>query len=473
MSTKHSIAAERVNRNPEWVTRHDQTFWSVREKRDIQAHGLPEWEQLREAASQIKKHTVTHLADYLETFERNATANGAIVHWAKDADEYNSIVMQILRQHNVKKVVKGKSMLTEECHLNDNLIANGIDVVETDLGERILQLMHLAPSHIIMPAIHITREQVKETFQEKGILEANGQQGADSMGVADKTTLEEKADPTYLTRCARYHLRDNFMTAECGMTGANFGIASTGEIVVCTNEGNADMSTSVPKLHIASIGLEKIIPDYDAMGVFQRLLARHGTGQATTVFTSHFRKPRPGGEFHIILVDNGRSDILANEDHWQTLKCMRCGACMNKCPVYRRSGGYSYTYFIPGPIGINLGMLKDKDANYHNCSACSLCCSCDNVCPVKVDLSTQIYKWRQQLDSFHHADPIKKTMSNGMKVLFDHPSLYTTALRFAPLANTVPAFITGVKLNAWCKYHAMPVFAKESFHTLWKKGKIK
>lgn len=473
MSTKHSIAAERVNRNPEWVTRHDQTFWSVREKRDIQAHGLPEWEQLREAASQIKKHTVTHLADYLETFERNATANGAIVHWAKDADEYNSIVMQILRQHNVKKVVKGKSMLTEECHLNDNLIANGIDVVETDLGERILQLMHLAPSHIIMPAIHITREQVKETFQEKGILEANGQQGADSMGVADKTTLEEKADPTYLTRCARYHLRDNFMTAECGMTGANFGIASTGEIVVCTNEGNADMSTSVPKLHIASIGLEKIIPDYDAMGVFQRLLARHGTGQATTVFTSHFRKPRPGGEFHIILVDNGRSDILANEDHWQTLKCMRCGACMNTCPVYRRSGGYSYTYFIPGPIGINLGMLKDKDANYHNCSACSLCCSCDNVCPVKVDLSTQIYKWRQQLDSFHHADPIKKTMSNGMKVLFEHPSLYTTALRFAPLANTVPAFITGVKLNAWCKYHAMPVFAKESFHTLWKKGKIK
>ena len=473
MSTKHSIAAERVNRNPEWVTRHDQTFWSVREKRDIQAHGLPEWEQLREAASQIKKHTVTHLADYLETFERNATANGAIVHWAKDADEYNSIVMLILRQHNVKKVVKGKSMLTEECHLNDNLIANGIDVVETDLGERILQLMHLAPSHIIMPAIHITREQVKETFQEKGILEANGQQGADSMGVADKTTLEEKADPTYLTRCARYHLRDNFMTAECGMTGANFGIASTGEIVVCTNEGNADMSTSVPKLHIASIGLEKIIPDYDAMGVFQRLLARHGTGQATTVFTSHFRKPRPGGEFHIILVDNGRSDILANEDHWQTLKCMRCGACMNTCPVYRRSGGYSYTYFIPGPIGINLGMLKDKDANYHNCSACSLCCSCDNVCPVKVDLSTQIYKWRQQLDSFHHADPIKKTMSNGMKVLFDHPSLYTTALRFAPLANTVPAFITGVKLNAWCKYHAMPVFAKESFHTLWKKGKIK
>lgn len=472
MSTIHAKKAEAFLQNPDKVARHDQTFWSVRAKRDVLAYQLEEWEQLRESASQIKKHTVTHLADYLEEFERNATKNGAIVHWAKDAEEYNQIVLEILREHNVKKVVKGKSMLTEECHLNENLIEKGIDVVETDLGERILQLMNLPPSHIIMPAIHITREQVKENFAEKGLLEKNGLQGARSMGYEDKTELEEKADPTYLTRCARYHLRDNFMTAECGMTGANFGVASTGEIVVCTNEGNADMSTSIPKLHIASIGLEKIIPNYDAMGVFQRLLARHGTGQATTVYTSHFKKPRPGGEFHIILVDNGRSSILANEDHWQSLKCMRCGACMNTCPVYRRSMGYSYTYFIPGPIGINLGMLKDKDANYHNCSACTLCCSCDNVCPVKVDLSTQLYKWRQELDSMHHADPLKKVMSNGMQMMFEHPSLYTTALKVAPVINHVPSFITGVKLNTWCKHHTMPEF-KESFHTLWKKGEVK
>ena len=473
MSTKHAIQAEKFLQNPDKVARHDQTFWSVRAKRDVLAYQLEEWEQLRESASQIKKHTVTHLADYLEQFEANATKNGAIVHWAKDADEYNEIVMEIMRKHNVKKVVKGKSMLTEECHLNENLFKNGIDVVETDLGERILQLMNLPPSHIIMPAIHITREQVKENFAEKGLLEKNGAQGALSMGVSDKTELEAKADSTYLTRCARYHLRDNFMEAECGMTGANFGVASTGEIVVCTNEGNADMSTSIPKLHIASIGLEKIIPNYDAMGVFQRLLARHGTGQATTVYTSHFKKPRPDGEFHIILVDNGRSSILSNEDHWQTLKCMRCGACMNTCPVYRRSMGYSYTYFIPGPIGVNLGMLKNKDANYHNCSACSLCCSCDNVCPVKVDLSTQIYKWRQELDSFGHADPMKKAMSQGMKVMFENPGLYTTALKFAPLANHMPSFLTDIKLNAWCKHHTMPEFAKESFHSLWKKGKVK
>ena len=440
MSTKHSIAAEKFNQDSGRVTRHDQTFWSVRSKRDGLAYQLEEWEQLREAANLIKKHTITHLADYLEQFEANAKKNGVHVHWAKDADEYNDIVMEIMRQHNVKKVVKSKSMLTEECHLNDNLIKHGIDVVETDLGERILQLMEIPPSHIVMPAIHVTREEVAACFREKGIIEKHGAHAAEGL-LKEGEDWRTSSDPTYLTRAARYHLRDNFMEADCGMTGGNFGIAETGDIVVCTNEGNADMSTSIPKLHIVSIGLEKIIPNYKAMGVFQRLLARHGTGQATTVYTSHFRKARPGAEMHIILVDNGRSSILGNIEHWQTLKCMRCGACMNTCPVYRRSGGYSYTYFIPGPIGINLGMLKDKEANYHNCSACSLCMSCDNVCPVKVDLSTQIYKWRQELDSMGHADTLKKMTSAGMQTLFEHPSLYTTALKFAP--------------------------------TLWKKGKVK
>jgi len=477
MSTKHSRAAEEFLKNPQKTSRHDQTFWAVRAKRDAQAAAIPEWEDLREAASKIKKHTVTHLADYLEQFESNAVKNGAVVHWAKDAAEFNDIILGLLKSHGVTKVVKSKSMLTEECHLNEHLIANGIDTVETDLGERILQLMELAPGHIIMPAIHITREQVKACFEEKGILEKHGNQAVASMAkdgvVPDRAKLEAEADPTYLTRAARYHLRDNFKTAQCGITGANFGVASTGEIVVCTNEGNADMSTSIPLFHIACIGLEKIIPDYKSLAVFQRLLARHGTGQATTTYTSHFAKPRPGGEFHIVIVDNGRSDILASKEHWQTLKCMRCGACMNTCPVYRRSTGYSYTYFIPGPIGINLGMLKDPDANYHNLSACSLCCSCENVCPVKVDLSTQIYKWRQGLDDIGHADPMKKMMSIGMTGVFNHPGLYTGALRLAPIVNHIPDFITGIKLNAWCKYHTMPVFAKESFHEMWKKGEIK
>ena len=453
MSTLHSKAAAEFQKNSQKAAWHDETFWSVRTKRDIQAKGLDEWEQLRETASNIKKHTITHLDEYLEQFASNAEKNGVIVHWAKDAEEFNATVLAILKEHGVKKMVKSKSMLTEECEMNPYLEQHGIDVVETDLGERIIQLMHSKPSHIVMPAIHITQEEVGHLFEDKLKSEPGNY------------------DPTYLTYCARMSLRNEFMTAGAGMTGANFGVAATGDIVVCTNEGNADMSTSMPKLHIAAMGLEKIVPDYRSLAVFQRLLCRCGTGQPTTTFTSHFRKARPGAEMHIILVDNGRSDIIANAEHWESLKCIRCGACMNTCPVYRRSGGYSYTYFIPGPIGINLGMLRNKKKYTDNVSACSLCCSCDNVCPAKVNLSEQIYRWRQELDSLGKADCMKKTMSNGMKVLFDHPSLYRTALKFAPWANHAPRFAIYNSLNGWGEGREMPVFAKQSFHDWWKNNK--
>ncbi len=453
MSTLHSKAAAEFQKNSQKAAWHDETFWSVRTKRDIQAKGLDEWEQLRETASNIKKHTITHLDEYLEQFASNAEKNGVIVHWAKDAEEFNATVLAILKEHGVKKMVKSKSMLTEECEMNPYLEQHGIDVVETDLGERIIQLMHSKPSHIVMPAIHITQEEVGHLFEDKLKSEPGNY------------------DPTYLTYCARMSLRNEFMTAGAGMTGANFGVAATGDIVVCTNEGNADMSTSMPKLHIAAMGLEKIVPDYRSLAVFQRLLCRCGTGQPTTTFTSHFRKARPGAEMHIILVDNGRSDIIANAEHWESLKCIRCGACMNTCPVYRRSGGYSYTYFIPGPIGINLGMLRNKKKYTDNVSACSLCCSCDNVCPAKVNLSEQIYRWRQELDSLGKADSMKKAMSNGMKMLFDHPSLYRTALKFAPWANHAPRFAIYNSLNGWGEGREMPVFAKQSFHEWWKNKK--
>ncbi len=455
MSTKHSLAARAFLADADKVTWHDATFWSLRAKRDGMAQGLPEWERLREAASAIKKHTLSHLDTYLERFAGNAERNGVTVHWAKDAEEFNSIVLGILKEHGVRKMVKSKSMLTEECEMNPYLERHGIDVVETDLGERILQLMHQKPSHIVMPAIHIQQEEVGHLF-EKVLGSEPG-----------------NYDPTYLTYQARLSLRNEFLTADAGMTGANFGVAETGEIVACTNEGNADMATSVPKLHIAAMGIEKVIPDRRSLAVFQRLLCRSATGQPTTTFTSHFAKPRPGGEMHIILVDNGRTDILANADHWQTLKCIRCGACMNTCPVYRRSGGYSYTYFIPGPIGINLGMGHGPRQYADNVSACSLCCSCDNVCPAKVNLSEQIYLWRQQLESLGKANQEKKWMSSGMKVVFDHSALYNAALKFAPLANHAPRFALYNKLNAWGLGRELPVFAKESFQTMWKKGKVK
>ena len=464
MSTRHSKAAEAYQQKPEVVERHDNTFFGVRQKRDRMAQALPEWEDLRNAANQIKRHTITHLADYLEQFEVNAQKNGVHVHWAKDADEYNAIVYDILSSHHVKKVVKSKSMLTEECHLNENLEAKGIDVIETDLGERILQMMKLAPSHIVMPALHVHREDIGDTFRK---LIPNYDEIAASYSSVGGSVTDEN-DPTFLTYVARMHLRQQFMEADAGMTGANFGIAATGDVVVCTNEGNADMSTAIPKLHIVSMGIEKLVPDYAAVAVFQRLLARNGTGQEPTVYTSHFRGPRPGGEMHIVLVDNGRSSILGNVEHWQTLKCMRCGACMNTCPVYRRSAGYSYTYFIPGPIGINLGMLRNPREFSDNVSACSLCCSCDNVCPVQVDLSSQVYRWRQQLDALGKADPLKKTMSRGMSMLFNHPKLYTSALRLSPIVNWMPGFVMQSALNPWAYGHQMMKFPKKSFHELWK-----
>lgn len=448
MSTSHAKAAKEFLKNPTYADWHDQTFWGVRSKRDTMANGLPQWEELRQMASDIKRHTLTHLGDYLEQFADNAEKNGAVVHWAQDADEFNSIVLEILQRHDVKKLVKSKSMLTEECEMNPYLERHGIEVVETDLGERIIQLNHQAPSHIVMPAIHLSNDDVGQLFERV-------------LG-----TEEGNHDPTYLTYAARLSLRDEFLTADAGLTGGNFGIASTGDVVVCTNEGNADMATSCPRLHIAAIGLEKIIPDYDCMAVFHRLLARSATGQPTTVFTSHFRKARPTADkMHIILVDNGRSDWLADPDNWDMLKCMRCGSCMNSCPVYRGSGGYSYSYFIPGPLGINLGMLRDPRKHAGNMSACSLCLSCQFVCPVKINLGDKIYAWRQRLKEFGKANSEKETMCRAMDMVFQSPKVYNAATAMLPMANAFSA-LTNSKVNPWAYAHKMMKFPKKPFHKM-------
>ena len=453
MSTRHTKAAAAFLHDKEKAEWHDNALWGVRLKRDRMAGSLPEWEDLRDMASAIKKHTVTHLDKYLEQFAANASANGIIVHWAEDADEFNAIVLDILKSHDVRKLVKSKSMLTEECEMNPYLEKNGIEVVETDLGERIIQYLGQRPSHIVMPAIHLTQQEVGELFEDR----LGSEKG--------------NSDPTYLTYCARKSLRSEFLTADAGLTGVNFGIAETGEFVICTNEGNADMSTSIPKLHIAAMGIEKVIPDLNSLAVFHRLLARSATGQPATTFTSHFKRPRKGCEMHLVLVDNGRSRILGDERHWETLKCIRCGACMNTCPVYRRSGGHSYTYIIPGPIGINLGMLRDGRKFNDNVSACSLCCSCDNVCPAKVNLSEQIYSWRQSLDEIGKAPFMKKVMSEGMSFIFDRPSLYNAALKYPPVINAAVKTSDLVGLKLWGEGRMMPEFAKKSFHQMWENYK--
>lgn len=455
MSTLHSKAAARFIKNRAQELWHDETLWMVRAKRDKMSRSLPEWENLRNLASAIKMYSNSHLDTLLQEFEMNAKANGAIMHWAKDAEEHNQIVYGILKEHNAKNLIKSKSMLTEECEMASFLKSKDIDVVESDLGERILQLMNLKPSHIVLPAIHVKRQQVGKMMEKE-------------LGIE-----KDNFDPTYLTHSMRKHLREKFLHADASMTGANFAVASTGEIVVCTNEGNADMGTSFAKVHIATFGMEKIVPNVESLGIFTRLLARSGTGQPITSYTSHYKTPAEGCEFHIIIVDNGRSNILSQPEHIKTLNCIRCGECMNTCPVYRRSGGYSYTYFIPGPIGINLGMLKNSKAYSDNVSACSLCLSCSYVCPVKVDLGEQIYVWRQKLDEIGVANKQKKAMSLGLKLLMDRPKLFNSALKFAPIVNHLPRFIVYNAANAWGKGREMPEFAKESFNEMWKKNKVK
>ncbi len=310
----HAEAAERFTADSNRTTWHDETLWFVREKRDRMAYKLPEWEQLRELASEIKNHALSRLDEYLVEFERNAQANGVHVHWAADAKEHNEIILSIVRQRSAQRVVKSKSMLTEECHLNPFLEKNGIEVVDTDLGERIIQFNHEPPSHIVLPAIHLKKEDVGRIFHEH-------------LG-----TPEGESDPQRLTETARQHLREKFVAADIAISGVNFAIAETGGFVVCTNEGNADLGVTLAPVHIACMGIEKIIPKLEHLGVYTRLLARSATGQLSTTYTSHFHKPRPGQELHIVIVDNGRVEQLGRPDFRASLKCIRCGACMNTCP---------------------------------------------------------------------------------------------------------------------------------------------
>ena len=449
----HPQEAAKFVANDERMHWHDKALWFVREKRDVASKSIPEWEELREMASEIKTHTLSKLDYYLEEFEKNATEKGIVVHWAKDAGEHNEIVYSLLRKNNVKKLVKSKSMLTEECHLNPYLDERGIKVIDTDLGERIVQLRDEAPSHIVLPAIHLKRSEVAETFHK----ELGTEKGND--------------DPTYLTRAARKSLREDFLSADAGLTGVNFAIAETGGVVVCTNEGNADMGSSLPKLHIASMGIEKIIPKLEHLGVFTRLLARSATGQPITSYTSHFHAPVEGGEMHVVIVDNKRTPFLASKDYVKALNCIRCGACMNTCPVYRRSGGHSYSYVIPGPIGSTLGNFKDPIANKTLPFACTLCGSCTNVCPVKIDLDTQLYTHRQDLNT---QGLLSKQKTISMKItswVMQRPVLFDflgkTIRKVVPL---LPKSVLYNKHNIWGQTRDLPKMPKNSFKELYKKG---
>ena len=449
----HDEAAQRFINAERHEKMHDERLWDLRQKRDRQMSAIPEREELRDLASSIKQHTLSHLGDYLEQFEAQALANGVHVHWAQDGAEHNRIVHGILSDHGAKRLIKSKSMLTEETGFRHYMAGVGIEVIETDLGERIQQLDDEAPSHIVVPAVHKLRTDVADVF-------------ARTLG-----TDAGNDDVHYLAEQQREKTRPLILEADAGMTGANFAVAETGSFVVCTNEGNADLSSNVPPLHIASIGIEKLIPRIADLGVFIRLLSRSALGSPMTQYTSHFRAPRVGGEMHIVLVDNGRSARLAEPEFWQSLKCIRCGACMNTCPVYRRSGGLSYGATYSGPIGLILDPTFDRKRYSTLPFASTLNGSCSNVCPVKINIHEQIFAWRKALSESHDIGWTKQALMKAAGTVLSHPQLYRTAIATADSAlRTLPNFALANPLNSWtARGRDMPDAPKETFHQWFKR----
>lgn len=450
----HAKEAALFNKDEAKVDWHDKALWFVRNKRDNAAHHVKGWEELRNLASAIKANVLSDLDGYLVQFEENAQKNGIHIHWAADAEAHNTIVHDILLKNNVKKVVKSKSMLTEECHLNPYLESKGIEVIDTDLGERIVQLAKEPPSHIVLPAIHKTKEEVDDLFQKH-------------LG-----TIPSHGAPQYLTNEARKHLRGKFLKADAAITGVNFAVAETGGIVVCTNEGNADMGVHLAKIHIACMGIEKIIPEEIYLGVFLRLLARSATGQPITTYSSHFNKPAPGKEMHIVIVDNGRTEQLSRETFRSSLHCIRCGACMNTCPVYRRSGGHSYKATIPGPIGSILSPGMDLKKHSTLPFASTLCGSCTDVCPVKINIHEQLYQWRQIVTKNVQQPVLKKTLlKTGGKIL-GHSKLYGffgNSVR--SLLKYLPKSIIYSNINTWGKARELPKVENGNFEDWYKKNR--
>jgi L-lactate dehydrogenase complex protein LldF len=445
MTRSHADAAKTFLADAGRARWHDQSLWYVRQKRDV-ATDLPEWEALRDAGSALKAHAMSQLADLLEAFEARATAAGITVHWARDAAEHNAIVLHILRQRGAERVAKSKSMLTEECGLNEHLAAAGIEVVDTDLGERIVQLAGEGPSHIVLPAIHWRKEEIGELFHR-------------TLG-----TPAGESSPEALAAAARHHLRDALLHADAAITGANALVAETGGIVVCTNEGNADLGMHSAPVHIVCVGIEKMVATLDDLAVLLRLLARSATGQPITAYTTHVTAPRPGAAMHVVLVDNGRSARLADVEFRSALHCIRCGACINTCPVYRRSGGYSYGHVIPGPIGAILAPAVDLDQHKSLPFASTLCGSCGDVCPVRIDIPSQLLSWRARvagagaLPLAYRAGivPLRRALTNSRRF-----ARAGGQLRW--LLRTLPSLLRG-RWNGWTRPgRALPAAPTESF----------
>jgi L-lactate dehydrogenase complex protein LldF len=437
------------------------------EKRAKAYAELPEFERLRESGRAIKNHTLAHLDLYLEAYEEKVLEAGGVVHWAETSAEARDIVLDICRSAGARTVTKGKSMISEEIGLNEHLAANGIQPVETDLGEYIIQIRDEAPSHIIAPAVHLTKDQVEADFRRL------------------HTELPESrdlSDAGKLLGEARQILRRRFLEADVGITGANFLIAETGTSIIVTNEGNGDLTQTLPRVHIVLASIEKVVPTLEDVSQILRLLARSATGQDMSVYTTFSTGPRrrqdPDGpaEYHVVILDNGRSGMLGTEFQ-DMLRCIRCAACMNHCPVYQEIGGHAYGWVYPGPMGAVLTPQLigiDKAGNLPNAS--TFCGRCEAVCPMKIPLPNMMRHWRER-EFERHLQPTTYRTGLGVWAFFaKRPRLYQFATKFAMrilgnLGARRGRFRHLPLASGWTKFRDMPAPAGQTFQEMWAEKK--
>jgi L-lactate dehydrogenase complex protein LldF len=427
------------------------------------ADRLPEFEQLRDSARDIKDHTLAHLDLYLEAYEKRVTEQGGHVHYAITAADARQIILDICRRLDARTVTKGKSMIAEEIGLNDFLEENGIAPVETDLGEYIIQLRHEPPSHIIAPAIHLMKEQVADTFRT-----AHG----------ELDPARPLGEPRQLCDEARNVLRPHFLAAEVGITGANFLVAETGSSIIVTNEGNGDLTQTLPRVHIVVTGLEKIVPTLEDAATLLRLLARSATGQEFSAYTTISTGPRRPGDldgpeqYHVVLLDNGRTDLLGGEFH-DMLRCLRCAACLNHCPVYAAVGGHAYGWVYPGPMGAVLtpALVGLPEAG-HLPNASTFCGRCESVCPVKIPLPQMMRHWRER-EFERKLSP--RAFRSGLRLwawVAARPALYRLLTAAAGrllgrIGKRRGRFRTLPLASGWTRVRDMPAPEGRSFHSLW------
>ncbi|HUA39798.1 MAG TPA: LutB/LldF family L-lactate oxidation iron-sulfur protein [Candidatus Sulfopaludibacter sp.] len=445
-------------RQRDWIQKALAGYYT---KHDEFKNRFQNWSGARDTAAAIKWDAVNHLDRYLDAFAEKLEARGAKVFWAPDGQAACDYIVGVARQHRVRSIIKSKSMTAEEIHLNEALARAGFEVVESDLGEYIVQLRREPPYHIVFPAMHLTRQQISDLFH-------------------DRLGSEPTDNPEDLTMIARRVMRRKYCEADMGISGANFAIAETGMISITENEGNARLTTSLPRLHVALVGIEKVLPKLSDLALFLPMLATAGAGQPITCYNTLYGGPRQPGEpdgpeeFHVVLLDNRRTELLADSEQRDALHCIRCGACLNVCPIFKNVGGHSYGTTYQGPIGsVITPHLRGLQDWKHLSQASSLCGACTETCPVRIDLHHHLLHNRRKAV---RARPVlrEKLLQATFAIVMRRPALYQFIARIARIAQPLQRLVRGTildPLRAWTKTRSFPLLAEKSFRELWRERK--